>query len=190
MGQSGEGAVGGARVQEQGPLSLESFLYIAVYFTHIFAYWSFMAAVVPFMETEYSYSTSSIYLYFLFVGVGFVVAYGIYRLLSYKFSEARLVPLSLIVSAGGLMSLYHSDSTPIAIWQVFSASDRRPSISNQSNRCYSDSDHSGLVAAGDWFLHRLVDAAAHLRRHGRRAHELGRSALRLVLWYAFPILCC
>ncbi len=90
-----------SRIAEQSGVSRESFLFIAVYFAQIFAYWSFMASVVPYLQSEFKYSVQASYLYFLLVGAAFVVAFGVYRLLKYYLPDTRLVSLSLLVSAAG-----------------------------------------------------------------------------------------
>ena len=91
-----------SRVHEQSGLSRESFLFIAVYFAQIFAYWSFMASVIPYLQSESNkYSVQQSYIYFLLVGAGFVAAFGVYRLLKYYLPDTRLVSLSLLVSAAG-----------------------------------------------------------------------------------------
>ena len=90
-----------SRVVEQSGLSKESFLFIAVYFAQIFAYWSFMASVIPYLQTEFKYSVQSSYVYFLLVGAAFVAAFGVYRLLKYYLPDTRLVSLSLLVSGAG-----------------------------------------------------------------------------------------
>ena len=99
-------------------LKPELLVLLVVFYAHTISYWSYMAAVVPFLESQYGYSLEQSYLYFLFIGAMLAISFGIFLVLSRLLSAPKILIFSLLCSALGLGCAFNFSSDGVGQYQL------------------------------------------------------------------------
>eukprot|EP00455_Lapot_gusevi_P049903 TRINITY_DN7156_c0_g1_i5.p1 TRINITY_DN7156_c0_g1~~TRINITY_DN7156_c0_g1_i5.p1 ORF type:complete len:319 (-),score=31.08 TRINITY_DN7156_c0_g1_i5:70-1026(-) len=102
-------------------LSKDAMILLFVYFTLVFVYWSFLAAVVPFVQDNYHFTLQQAYIYFLYIGIIFAGSFGFYQVIKSRLSQLQLVMLCLLVACLGLVFVFEVSDSGIAEWQLIVA---------------------------------------------------------------------
>jgi Na+/melibiose symporter-like transporter len=108
-------------VVRPGSFSREALVLLLAYFGHLFAYWSFNAAVIPFLSDVYHYPLHSAYVFFLYMGVALAVSFGFFMFLQERVKKLMLVNISLGASCIGMVGLFKMTSDEIPKGQLDAA---------------------------------------------------------------------